>query len=144
MDKSGLLSSRLPFRRSIGNNVREGFKNQFNYFCGILHKDHPIPLFEENNYFFSKKWFCPKIIYMPWNGFCMIWEIYLGIFDTSTKMTTCGQHPNRMSSLLFYKNNSSLKSGHYFCHFFLLLFYRYFPFFPVFTKNPQNLNVNSC
>ena len=42
----------------------------------------------------------------------MIWEIHLGVFDTFTKVRTCGHHPGRMSgvglvgvifmSLLFY------------------------------------------
>ena len=43
----------------------------------------PHPTFAENNYFFPTffpNFFRLKMIFMLWNGFCMIWEIHLSIF----------------------------------------------------------------
>ena len=49
----------------------------------------------------------------------MIWEIHLGIFDTFTKVRTCGQHPGIMSRvgwsgsfLVFSFLHVSEHSGH--------------------------------
>ena len=57
----------------------------------------------------------------------MIWELYLGIFDTFTKVRACGQHPGRMlrvvlggvifMSLVFYMFQSILNIS-FFVEFF--------------------------
>ena len=59
----------------------------------------------------------------------MIWEIHLGIFDTFTKVQTCGQHSGMMSrlwvgwvifmSLVFYMLQSILNIFVFFCFFWL-------------------------
>ena len=60
-------------------------EKEINYFWRIFCKGAPPPkpAFAENKFFFLKffkKKMGLKIIYMLWNGFCIIWEIYLGIF----------------------------------------------------------------
>ena len=52
-----------------------------------------------SQHFLFQKIFGIKMIYKFWNGFCMIWEIYLGTFDTSTKVRRWGQYPGRMSEM---------------------------------------------
>ena len=43
-------------------------------------RGYPPPL-AENNYFFPPKiFYWLKMMYMLWNGFCMIWDIHLSIF----------------------------------------------------------------
>ena len=59
------------------------------------------------------------MIYMLLKGFCMMWEIYQGAFNTFTKVRRRGQYPGRLlgvrvifMSLLFYMFQSI------FLHFF--------------------------